>query len=161
MRYPTIVTVIAGFLALTGVAEAQQPITIRAGTLIDGKGGVARNAVITVNGERIAGIGPGDNGRVTYDFSSLTVLPGLIDTHVHIGAHFGKDGRASTPGETPAEQALAAAGNAYALLMAGFTTVQSLGVASDVPLREAIASGRIPGPRLRTSVYQLFDTKLS
>jgi imidazolonepropionase-like amidohydrolase len=161
MRNPTILAVVASILALTGTAGAQQPITIRAGTLIDGKGGVARNAVVTVTGERIAGIGAGDNGRVTYDLPSLTVLPGLIDTHVHIGAHFGKDGRASTPGETPAEQALAAAGNAYALLMAGFTTVQSVGAASDVPLREAIASGRIPGPRLRTSVYQLFDTKLA
>jgi len=150
MRNPTIVATVVGILALTGSAEAQQPITIRAGTLIDGKGGVTRNAVITVNGAQIAGIGASDNGRVTYDFPALTVLPGLFDTHVHIGAHFGKDGRASTPGETPAEQALAAAGNAYALLMAGFTTVQSVGAASDVPLREAIASGRIPGPRLRT-----------
>jgi imidazolonepropionase-like amidohydrolase len=162
MRKPIIVAIISlGTLALMGAAKAQQPITIRAGTLIDGKGGVARNAVITVNGTQIAGIGAGDGGRVTYDLSALTVLPGLIDTHVHIGAHFGKDGRASTAGETPAEQALAAAGNAYALLMAGFTTVQSVGAASDVPLREAIASGRIPGPQLRTSVYQLIDTKLT
>jgi imidazolonepropionase-like amidohydrolase len=162
MRNPIIAAVISvGIFALTGAAEAQQPITIRAGTLIDGKGGVAHNAVITVNGAQIDGIGAGERGHFTYDFPSLTVLPGLIDAHVHIGAHFGKDGRASTPGETPAEQALAAAGNAYALLMAGFTTVQSVGAASDVPLREAIASGRIPGPRLRTSVYQLIDTKLT
>ena len=103
--------------------------------------------ILYLNGEKIAGIGAGDNGRVTYDFPALTILPGLIDAHVHIGAHFGKDGRASTPGETPAEQALAAAGNAYALLMAGFTTVQSVGAASDVPLN---ARGRAQAVEARS-----------
>jgi imidazolonepropionase-like amidohydrolase len=85
----------------------------------------------------------------------------LIDTHVHIGAHFGKDGRASNAGETPADAALAAAANAYAMLMAGFTTVQSIGQPIDVPLRDAIARGQLAGPRLLTSVYQLTDTKLT
>jgi imidazolonepropionase-like amidohydrolase len=146
-------------LGMTAVAAAQQPIAIRAGTLIDGRGGVQKNAVITIDGARIARIGGGD--KVTYDFPQLTVLPGLIDTHVHIGAHFGKDGRAETPGETPAEKALAGAANGYAMLMAGFTTVQSLGEPSDVPLRAALEGGRLPGPRLLTSVYQIIDTTLT
>ena len=79
-------------------------ITIRAGTLIDGKGGMQRNAVIAIEGSKIGRIG-GDAGAapITYDLSRFTVLPGLIDTHVHIGAHFGKDGKSGTPGETPAE----------------------------------------------------------
>jgi imidazolonepropionase-like amidohydrolase len=162
MRNPTVALVAAGaILGLTTIAGAQQPITIRAGTLIDGKGGLARNAVIAVNAAQIAGLAADGQGRANYDFSALTVLPGLIDTHVHIGAHFGKDGRVSTPGESPAEQALYAAGNAYALLMAGFTTVQSVGAPGDVPLRDAIAAGRLPGPRLLTSVHQLIDTKLT
>jgi imidazolonepropionase-like amidohydrolase len=88
-------------------------------------------------------------------------MPGMIDAHVHIGAHFGKDGRVATPGETPAEQALYGAENAYAILIAGFTTVQSIGARSDVPLRDAIASGRLPGPRLLTAVFPLTDTSLS
>jgi imidazolonepropionase-like amidohydrolase len=146
-------------LGMTAVAAAQQPIAIRAGTLIDGKGGVQKNVVITVDGARIARIGGGD--KVAYDFAQLTVLPGLIDTHVHIGAHFGKDGRAETPGETPAEKALAGAANGYAMLMAGFTTVQSLGEPSDVPLRAALEGGRLPGPRLLTSVYQIIDPSLT
>jgi imidazolonepropionase-like amidohydrolase len=148
---------------MVAAATAQQPITIRAGTLIDGKGGVERNATITIDGQRIAALGRNGEagGNVTYDLSRFTVLPGLIDTHVHIGTHFGKDGRASDAGETPAEQALAGAENAYTVLMAGFTTVQSVGAPSDVPLRDAIASGRLPGPRLLTSVYQLIDAKLS
>jgi imidazolonepropionase-like amidohydrolase len=153
----------AALFGMMAVSGAQQPTTIRAGTLIDGKGGVERNATIAIDGARIASLGSGGNGEagVTYDLSRFTVLPGLIDTHVHIGTHFGKDGRAANAGETPAEEALAGAENAYAVLMAGFTTVQSVGAPSDVPLRAALASGQLPGPRLLTSVYQLIDTNLT
>jgi imidazolonepropionase-like amidohydrolase len=153
--------VLAGALVcMVSLAAAQQPITIRAGTVIDGKGGVQRNAVVAVEGSRIVKVGDGAEGA-TYDLSRFTVLPGMIDTHVHIGAHFGKGGRASTPGETPAEEALYGAENAYAALMAGFTTVQSIGAPSDLPLRAAIASGRLPGPRLLTAVSPLTDTRLT
>jgi imidazolonepropionase-like amidohydrolase len=145
-------------ISMTSLASAQQPITIRAGTIIDGKGGVQRNAVIAIEGSRIVKVDDGAAEGATYDLSRFTVLPGLIDTHVHVGAHFGKDGRASNAGETPAEGALFGAENAYAMLMAGFTTVQSIGQPTDVPLRAAIASGRLPGPRLLTSVHQLLDT---
>jgi imidazolonepropionase-like amidohydrolase len=146
---------------MASLAAAQQPITIRAGTVLDGKGGVQRNAVIAVEGTRIVKIGDGTAETATYDFPRLTVMPGMIDAHVHIGAHFGKDGRAVTPGETPAEAALYGAANAYAMLMAGFTTVQSIGAASDVPLRDAISHGLIPGPRLLTAVIPLTDTSLT
>jgi imidazolonepropionase-like amidohydrolase len=146
---------------LTALAAAQQPVTIRAGLLLDGKGGMQRNAIVTVDGTGIANIGDSVAESVTYDFSRLSVMPGMIDTHVHIGAHFGRDGRASNAGEMPAEGALAGAANAYAMLMAGFTTVQSIGAPSDVPLRDAIATGRLPGPRLLTSVHQLIDTRLT
>ena len=96
-------------VALSGIASlaaAQQPITIRAGTVLDGKGGVQRNAVVAVEGSRILKVGDGTAETATYDFPRFTVMPGMIDAHVHIGAHFGKDGRASTPGETPADAAL-------------------------------------------------------
>ena len=150
-------------LSLAGLAApaAGQQITIRAATVLDGKGGIIRNAIVAIDGARIAKVGPGNAEAVTYDFPRYTVLPGMIDAHVHIGAHFGKDGRAVTPGETPAEQALYGAENAYAMLMAGFTTVQSIGAPSDVPLRDAIASGRLPGPRLLTAVQPLTDTSLT
>jgi imidazolonepropionase-like amidohydrolase len=148
-------------LAPTALATAQQPISIRAGTLIDGHGGVQRNAAIGIDGSRIVTLGDAAPATVTYDLSRFTVLPGLLDTHVHIGAHFGKDGRASNAGETSAAAVLAAAGNAYAMLMAGFTTVQSIGQPIDLPLREAIARGNVAGPRLLTSVHQLTDTKLT
>jgi imidazolonepropionase-like amidohydrolase len=152
---------VLALLAPTALATAQQTISIRAGTLLDGKGGVQRNAAIDIDGSRIVKLGEAAAETVTYDLSRFTVLPGLVDTHVHIGAHFGKDGRASTAGETSAEAVLAAAGNAYAMLMAGFTTVQSIGQPIDVPLRDAIARGDVAGPRLLTSVHQLTDTKLT
>jgi imidazolonepropionase-like amidohydrolase len=162
MRNPALALFAAGAVfGLTAFANAQQPVTIRAGTLINGRGGVQHDAVIAIDGTRIARIDAGGTQSATYDFARLTVMPGLIDTHVHVGSHFGKDGRASTPGETPAEEALYGAENAYAMLMAGFTTVQSVGAPGDVPLREAIARGRLPGPRLLTSVYQLIGTNLT
>src|SRR6516162_2534579 len=158
---PVAAALLAGFLGMTAPAGAQQPITIRAGTVLDGKGRILRNAVIAIEGSRIVKVGDGATETATYDFPRFTVLPGMIDAHVHIGAHFGKDGRASTPGETPAEAALYGAANAYAMLMAGFTTVQSIGAPSDVPLRNAIAGGRLPGPRLLTAVTPLTDTSLT
>jgi imidazolonepropionase-like amidohydrolase len=146
---------------MTAIAAAQQPITVRAGTVIDGKGGVQRNAVITIEGSRIVRLGDGGAQPATYDFSRLSVLPGLIDTHVHIGNHSGKDGRASNAGETPTERALFDAETAYTVLIGGFTTVQSIGALTDVALRAAIARGQLPGPRLLTSTTSLQDASLT
>ena len=137
---------------LTGSSlGAQNPVIIRAGLLIDGTGATKRDVNIVIDGSRIQSIAGGAARNVTYDLSRVTILPGLIDTHVHITAHFNKDGRASNQGETPAEQALFAAENAYVTLMAGFTTVQSIGAAGDYELRNAINRGVLPGPRILTS----------
>jgi imidazolonepropionase-like amidohydrolase len=141
-------------LAAAMSAQSGGPVTIRATRVLDGRGNSLRNAVVRVEGNRIASVGAG-SGPVTYDLSTLTLLPGFIDVHVHIGWHFGKDGRMDNRGETPDEQALAGAANAWATLMGGFTTVQSVGAASDVPLRDAIAHGPLPGPRIVTSVRQI------
>ena len=139
------------FAGPQGPAAQAPAVTIAADTVLDGKGGTLRNVTLRIEGARIAAI---DNGATsaTYDLRGLTVMPGWIDTHVHIGAHFGANGRASNEGETPAQEALYGAENAYATLMAGFTTVQSVGSMSDRDLREAIARGVLPGPRLLTSL---------
>jgi imidazolonepropionase-like amidohydrolase len=159
---------VRGFVA--GVASgvlatslgAQPSVAIRARLLIDGRGGARRDVVLTVRGSRIVRIdGASPAARPTYDLSSLTLLPGLIDTHVHIDAHFGPDGRASNQGETPAQRLHGATENARATLLAGFTTVQSLGAAFDLELRAAIEAGRYPGPRLLTSIASLSDTALT
>jgi imidazolonepropionase-like amidohydrolase len=95
---------------------------------------------------------------VSYDLSQLTLLPGLIDTHVHMNTHFGKNGRATSDDEKPEESILYEAENAYAMLLNGFTTAQSIGSRLDLPMRAAIARGVLPGPRLLTSIAPVDDT---
>src|SRR5258708_35325125 len=82
-------------------------------------------------------------------------MPGMSDVHAHVAWHFDKDGRyAARPG-SPSQEILYSAENAYITLLAGFTTIQSPGSASDVELREALARGVLPGPRILTSIRQL------
>src|ERR1019366_2944951 len=96
--------------------------------------------------------------RPTLDLSGYTVMPGWIDTHVHITWFFNKDGRLdSGPGRTSTAQEAwwAAVANANATLMGGFTTVQSVGAQLDGPIRDLTASGALPGPRILTSLVQI------
>src|SRR5262245_42651336 len=132
-----------------------QTIRIRANTLLDGTGKTIRNATVVVQGSKIVAIETGNAANAAYDLGRLTIVPGLIDVHAHIGWHFDKDGRyANRPG-SPAQEILYAAENAYTTLLAGFTTTPSPGQANDVELREAIARGTLPGPRLLTSIRQI------
>ena len=121
-------------LAAPELAPAQSAV-IKADRVLDGEGSViAGPRWIVVEGGRIRRVAAsGDGLRVDWDLSGLTVLPGLIDVHDHIGWHFNKNGRTHTEsdGETPGESALASAANAWATLQAGFTTVQSPGSDSD------------------------------
>jgi imidazolonepropionase-like amidohydrolase len=129
-------------------------VTIRAGLLLDGTGDSRSNARVFVNGSTITRV-DGLRGAVDYDLSELTVMPGWVDTHVHLTSHFERDGRLHQAGrstETPAQTMLHAVGNAYRTLMAGFTTVQSLGHPLDADLRDAIDRGDVPGPRVLTSL---------
>src|SRR5690242_2509996 len=120
-------------------AAASEWTLIRAGWLVDGKGGVLANAAIWIEGGKIREVGPASKVGALHraareiDLPHATVLPGLIDVHVHIGWHFNRDGRLHTEkdGETPVEAALAEAGNASATLRSGFTTVQSVGAPED------------------------------
>jgi len=130
-------------------------VVIAANTVFDGKGHVLRNTRIVVEGSKIVAIDP-KAGPVDYDLRGLTVLPGWIDAHAHITWIFGKDGKNAGQGGTSPDAIYAAAANAYVTLMAGFTTIQSIGSSADIPLRDAIAAGRLPGPRILTSAEPLF-----
>lgn len=140
---------------------AQEPVTVlRAARVLDGAGRTIPNGSVVVQGSRIIAVAPNatvPEGAKVYDLRGLTLLPGLIDAHDHLVWHFNPQGRfhSGTDGETEFEGALAIAGNAIATLRAGITTAQSLGSAEDKPLREAIARGDIPGPRLLTSLGPL------
>src|SRR3982750_3186595 len=129
-------------------------IVIAAETVFDGKGGVLHNTHVVVEGSRIIAIDP-NAAPVDYDLRGLTVLPGWIDSHVHITWGFDKNGKNAGGGGPTSEAAYSSAGNAWVTLMAGFTTVQSVGSPSDIPLRDAIARGWIPGPRILTSAQPL------
>ena len=129
-------------------------IVIAADSVFDGKGHVLKKTRIVVEGSKIVAIDP-KAGPVTYDLRGLTVLPGWIDAHAHVTWSFGKDGKNVGPGETTQEAAYRSAANAWATLMAGFTTIQSVGSPTDLPLREAIARGELAGPRLLTAVEPL------
>jgi imidazolonepropionase-like amidohydrolase len=133
----------------------KQRIVIAASTVLDGKGRILHNSRIVIEGSKIISVDAVDKDPADYDLRGLTVLPGWIDAHVHITWIFGKDGKnAGTDGKTQ-EDAYQAASNAWVTLMAGFTTVQSVGAPTDVPLRDAIAKGIIPDPRILTAVEPL------
>jgi imidazolonepropionase-like amidohydrolase len=148
---------VATCVLVPGLALAQtRPITIHADTLLDGKGRILRDQTITVTGSKIASISPRE-GPADYELPGLTVMPGWIDPHVHIDWHFGLNGKSNPPGEKPQEAMLFAAENAYATLMGGFTTVQSVGSPNDKYLRDVINRGVLPGPRILTSLSALTD----
>jgi len=137
------------------LAVGQAPtVTIRASTVLDGRGGVMHNTTLVIAGSRIARLDPAIT-TATYDLRRLTIMPGGIDTHVHLTSHFDANGRAHNDpgGAEPLQQTvLYTEENAYQALMAGITTVQSIGSTLDRDLRDAIARGIIPGPRVITSL---------
>jgi imidazolonepropionase-like amidohydrolase len=152
MRFPTVV--LALLLVPATLLSQDQAVRIHAATVIDGTGKTLKNATVVVRGSKIAAIETG-GANATYELGSLTIVPGMIDVHAHLGWHFDKDGRYANRRGAPADEILYSAENAYVTLMAGFTTIQSPGQANDVELRDAIARGVIPGPRVLTSIRQL------
>ena len=162
MRRAKAISCILGILGVCALAPQissqtpapSKPIVIAASTVLDGKGHVLHDTRIVVEGAKIAAIDP-KAGPVDYDLRGLTVLPGWIDAHVHITWSFGKDGKNAGTDGTTQPDAYQAASNAWVTLMAGFTTVQSVGSPNDIPLRDAIARGMLPGPRILTAVEPL------
>ena len=158
MNWPQIFSVLlfAGLAALSGHAQTtgkylaprDQLVAIRAGRLFDARSGtMLTNQVVIVRGDRIAGVGSGlaiPSGANVIDLSNATVMPGMIDAHVHI----------NTGGETEAQRTLIALSNAQIDLAAGFTTVldmDSRGGYNTVDIRDQINSGRVQGPRMQVA----------
>jgi imidazolonepropionase-like amidohydrolase len=151
-------------LAIFGLSVLSHPVSaqtsqnkrivIAASAVLDGKGHVLHDTRIVIEGPKIVALDP-KAAPVDYDLRGLTVLPGWIDAHVHITWIFGNDGKnAGTAGATQ-DDAYKAASNAWLTLMAGFTTVQSVGSPNDIPLRDAISKGILPGPRILTAAEPL------
>jgi imidazolonepropionase-like amidohydrolase len=143
---------------------------IQAATILDGRGVRIANGAVVVRGDRIvnvlqgaAAIRAARGANVVYDLGSATLLPGLIDGHVHFVSYFNAAGRVHSrnDGDTPTQSALTIASNLRRMLMSGVTTVQSMGAAEDVSFREAIASDAIAGPRVLTTLQAITNEQLT
>jgi imidazolonepropionase-like amidohydrolase len=141
-------------LALTTTARSQAPATVvRAARMLDvTRGVIIPNAVVVIRGDRIESVGSAQApaGARVIDLGDVTLLPGLIDMHVHLTDDISGDWVMRAVREGPADDALRGAHNAGLTLRAGFTTVRNLGARgfSDVALMHAIDRGDVEGPRI-------------
>ncbi len=136
---------------------ANRQTILRNATLFDGTGAPPRAGMdVLVEGGRVAAVGSGLTARPDADVLDLAgrwLMPGLIDCHVHITFAGDPQEAERAPTVHTAELAWTAAENARRTLAAGVTTVRDLGARDGVAilLRDAIAAGRLPGPRMRAA----------
>ena len=142
----------------SGQQEARAPIVLHAARLLEvDTGTILKPGEILVEGDRIRAVGASVNhpsGAKIIDLSDTTLLPGLIDVHVHLFLHPGAEDLQTVEESVP-WRTLIAAQAAKADLMAGFTAERDMGTegagSADSAVRDAIDKGIIPGPRLRIS----------
>lgn len=158
-----ITTKLAGLAALSvaafGQAHAQEAKTvIEAGYLLAVPGdGYLENQSVTIQNGKITSVERGfrtqPEGVRVVDLRDAYVLPGLIDSHVHLSNEFSPTSRLKMLSDSDVDAALNGASHAYTTLLAGFTTVQDVGGPNEAifSLRDAIKAGKVPGPRIRAS----------
>jgi imidazolonepropionase-like amidohydrolase len=150
------ILVAAGAAALLLAQQASaKDIVVHAGRLFDGVTKSERTQVsVVIHDDRIVDVQQGFTtppGAEVVDLSNATVLPGLIDCHDHITAFFdGGNPVAEAVTRTDFDAAFQSVGNAEKTLLAGFTTIRDVGAEPNVviALKKAVATGKIPGPRM-------------
>ena len=145
---------VAGIAAIATLTAQEQTIAIRAGRLFDAKAGaMLQNHVVLIRGERIVDVGASVTvpaGARVIDLSNATVLPGMIDAHVHVALN--------VPNESFEHHTFVMIQSAQRDLDAGFTTIvdmDSRGGFGTVELRNAINSGLVRGPRMQVAGQSL------
>lgn len=154
MRLPCRLLVTGAALLAATLAPAKT--LVHAGSLIDGRADTVRKSVtVTIENDRITGLADGYTapaaGDTVIDLKNATLMPGLMDMHVHItGEQSGQAGYAERFYMNPADAALRATTYAKKTLLAGFTTVRDCGAGDklNLAMRDAIAKGWVDGPRI-------------
>ena len=157
---PEILVALAATWACMASAAQPRRIVVALSRVLDGRGGVLTDTRLVIEGRTIAAIDPAA-APVDYDLRGLTVMPGWIDTHVHLSWHFDERNHLVAGGDTPQIAARYTAENARVTLQAGFTTVQSLGAPVDRVVRDLVNRGDVVGPRILTSLGQVLDPSMS
>jgi imidazolonepropionase-like amidohydrolase len=153
-----VICFLTSFISAQNTIPAAKKTAVKAAHLVDVKAGrVLDQQIVLITGDKIEKVGPASElsmpaGATIIDLGSATVLPGLIDSHVHLTSDPEHSGLRALEISVPRE-ALTGAKNARLTLEAGFTTVRNVGASgySDVALRQAIDAGELPGPRLVAS----------
>jgi imidazolonepropionase-like amidohydrolase len=139
-----------------GQGSAPKAVVLKAARMLDVQGGrVVSPGIVVVTGNRITAVGGvAPNGAEVIDLGDATLMPGMIDAHVHLFLHPGAEDLQTVEESVP-KRTLIAMDQARLDLMAGFTAERDMGTegagSADTAVREAIDSGLFPGPRLRIS----------
>lgn len=152
----SVLALVASALPVGAQAPVASVVVVRAAAIIDGTGATRTNTDVVIRAGRIVELRLA-RGKADIDLGTRVLVPGLIDTHVHMGWYINEKQRLHRADDGDSEQTatLNVAGNAQRMLQAGFTTVQSVGGMEDKAVRDAINRGVIAGPRVLTSLGSL------